>query len=141
MKVRLILTLTIIFWGVTAGTITSQIACAEQRVVAGNDAAQRLSMEEQKKAAYEIFKEILRLSDGPERGKNLPTIKALYRKIIETYPELGLAQESYMRLVILALEEKTPAGNEEAESVYRECLEKYPDARLRKVIENEFNRK
>lgn len=99
---------------------------------------QGMSLAEQKKQAYDIFKQILWLSDGPEREKHLPEIKALYREIIGRYPEIALAQESYLRLVILAKEEGTAAGDAEAERLYREFSVKYPDSKLMKIIENEL---
>jgi len=102
--------------------------------------AQALSLEEQKKAAYEIFKEILLLSDSQEREQNLPRIKSLYREIIEKYPDIGLAQESYLRLIMLAKEQKTPEGEAEAESLYREFLQRYPDSKLQRIVENELRK-
>ena len=106
--------------------------------VGGKDSVQKLSPAEQKEQAYEIFKQILELSDAPERQKNLPQIKKLYREIIDRYPEVGLAQESYLRLVLLAKQERTVSRDKEAEELYREFADKYPDSRLRKVIENEL---
>ena len=100
--------------------------------------AKQLSPAEQKEQAYEIFKQILELTDAPERQENLPQIKKLYRQIIDTYPDVGLAQESYLRLVLLAKEENSPSGDKEAAELYQEFAEKYPDSRLRKVIENEL---
>ena len=109
-----------------------------QKGVGREDSVQKLSPAEQKEQAYEIFKQILELSDAPERQKNLPQIKELYREIIDKYPEVGLAQESYLRLVLLAKQERTVSGDKEAEELYREFADKYPDSRLRKVIENEL---
>ena len=103
-----------------------------------SEPVQKLNADEQKKPAFEILKEILSLSESPDRENNLPRIKALYRKIVEAYPDLVLAQESYMRLVILAKEENTPAGDAEAEQIYQEFLQKYPGSRMQRVIENEL---
>ena len=116
--------------------------CATQTYDTGQkgreDSVQKLSPAEQKEQAYAIFKQILELSDAPERQKNLPQIKKLYREIIDKYPEVGLAQESYLRLVLLAKQERTESGDKEAEELYQEFADKYPDSRLRKVIENEL---
>ncbi len=106
--------------------------------VGREDSVQKLSPAEQKEQAYEIFKQILELSDAAERQKNLPQIKKLYREIIDKYPDVGLAQESYLRLVLLAKQQRTESGDKEAENLYREFADKYPDSRLRKVIENEL---
>ena len=102
---------------------------------------QKLSLEEQRAAAYEIFKEILVLSDSPEHEKNSPQIKSLYRGIIDNYPDIGLAQESYMRLIIMAKKEGTAAGDAEAEALYQEFLQQYPDSKIQRIIENELNSK
>ena len=99
--------------------------------------ASQLSLGEQKEQAYEIFKQILELSDREHRQENLPRIKELYREIINKYPEIGLAQESYLRLIIIAKEEKTASGDAEAEGLYQEFLGKYPDSNLGSVLESE----
>jgi len=116
-------------------------AQSAQKDMTNSGPAQKPNIEEQKKGAYEILKEILALSDSPEREKNIPEMKMLYRKIIDTYPHLALAQESYMRSIILAKEEKTSEGDAEAESLYREFLKKYPGSRLQPIIENELHKK
>ena len=56
--------------------------------------------------------------------KNLSEIKILYRKIINNYPDLALAQESYLRLIILDKDEHSPEGDAEAESLYQEYVTK-----------------
>lgn len=126
--------------GIMAGC-AQKTADLEQESAMGGEPVRGLSIEEQNKAAYDILKQILVLSDSPERQQKLPEIKALYREIIVNYPDIGLAQESYMRLVIMAKEEKTPEGDAEAERVYQEFLQKYPDSRLQRIIESELNRK
>ena len=130
----------IFFWGITT-CYTQKTAEAEQASITSPGPARKMSIEEQKKEAYDILKEILLLSESPEREKKLPEIKVLYRKIINKYPDLGLAQESYMRLVILAREENTPDGDAEAESLYEEFMRKYPGSRLQRIIENELKKK
>jgi hypothetical protein len=117
--------------------------CAGQTVETGREEmreepAVQMSHAEQKEQAYEIFKQILELSDSPDRQANLPQIKQLYREIIDKYPDVGLAQECYLRLVLFAKAEKTAAGNAEAEKLYQEFSQKYPDSKLQKVIENEL---
>ena len=116
--------------------------CAGQSVGTGGKSrevqkASQLSLGEQKEQAYEIFKQILELSDYQHRQENLPRMKELYREIINKYPQIGLAQESYLRLIIIAREEKTASGDAEAERLYQEFLGKYPDSNLRMVLESE----
>ena len=107
------------------------------REVAASDAEPFADFTMSKEQAYEIFKEILELSDSQNRQKNLPQIKGLYREIIDKYPGIGLAQESYLRLIILAKEENTAKGDAEAERLYQEFLGKYPDSNLRRILETE----
>lgn len=99
--------------------------------------ASLLSPGEQEEQAYEILKQILELSGSHSRQKNLSRMKELYREIIEKYPETGVAQESYLRLIIIAKEDNTASGDAEAERIYQEFLGKYPDSNLRMVLENE----
>lgn len=129
----------LIFFGFMAGC-AQKPGVDEQKGLTTTKEVQSLSIEEQKTAAYEIFKEILLLSDSPEREKNLSQIKSLYREIIEKYPDIGLAQESYLRLIMLAKEEKTAEGEAEAESLYREFLQRYPDSKLQRIMENELRK-
>jgi hypothetical protein len=116
--------------------------CAEKTADAGPDAVKPeavslLSPEEQEEKAYEVFREILELSRGESRQANLPQMKELYREIIDTYPESWLAQESYLRLIIMARQDKTAEGDTEAERLYQEYLGKYPDSGLRRILEYE----
>ena len=132
----------VIMFSLLAVVVLMQPGCADKSVGTGEKSMQtretgELSPAEQKEQAYEIFKQILELSDSQDRQKNLPRIKELYREIIDKYPEIGLAQESYLRLIILAKEEDTAAGDAEAERLYQEFLGKYPDSNLRRILENE----
>jgi hypothetical protein len=118
------------------------VGCVEKSADIGERAVEpqqtsRLSPEEQEEEAYVIFNQILELSRGLERQANLPRMKELYRDIIEKYPDSWLAQESYMRLIIIARQKKTPEGDAEAERLYLEFLNKYPDSRLRRILEYE----
>ena len=141
MKIRIILLLIFVFFCGITNCYAQKIAEAEQAGITSPEPARKMSIAEQKKEAYDILKEILLLSDSPEREKKLPEIKVLYRKIINKYPDLGLAQESYMRLVILAREENTPEGDAEAEKLYEKFMQKYPGSRLQRIIENELKKK
>ena len=134
--------MTLIMFSLLAAVLLMLPGCADKSVGTGEKSLQaqetkQLSQVEQKEQAYDIFKQILELSDSMNRRDNLPEIKDLYRKIIAKYPEIGLAQESYLRLIILAKEEDTAAGDVEAESLYQEFLGKYPNSNLRRVLENE----
>ena len=112
----------------------------DQKSIESQEAAPKLTVAEQQNKAYEILEEILQLTDAIDREENIPEIKAGYREIIEKCPDTGLAQESYLRLVLLAREENTPDSNAEAERVYQEFLLKYPDSPLQRIIENELKK-
>ena len=112
----------------------------DQKSIESLEAAPKLTVAEQQNKAYEILEEILQLTDAIDREENIPEIKAGYREIIEKCPDTGLAQESYLRLVLLAREENTPDSNAEAERVYQEFLLKYPDSPLQRIIENELKK-
>jgi hypothetical protein len=122
------------------------VGCAGQSVDQGQDAmppvepVQKLSHAEQKEQAYEVFKQILDLSNSPDRLENLPRIKGLYREIMDKYPDVGLAQECYLRLVILAKQEETESGDKEAEQLYQEFLQKYPESKLKPIIASELKK-
>ena len=138
MKGKNFLGLTVVFmWGVFTGC-AQQPADVGQKSLESPASVQQLTPAEQEKRAYEILEEILQLSDAVYRKENIPQIKALYREIIETCPDTGMAQESFLRLVLLAKENKTAEGNAEAEQVYQEFLQRYPDSRLQRIIENEL---
>ena len=128
-----------VFWVIIAGC-SQKTAEIEQESIERRAPPQQLSIAEQKKEAFDILTEILQLSDGPEREKNLPEIKSLYREIIDKYPDLGLAQESYLRLVIEAKKENTSAGDAEAERLYREFLQKYQGSGMQPLIESELKK-
>jgi hypothetical protein len=114
------------------------IGCAGQTVEKRQEPVQQLSRAEQKEQAYEIFEQILNLSNTPGVEKDVPRIKELYREIIDKYPDIGLAQESYLRLILLAKDENTAAGDKEAEGLYQEFLQKYPNSRVRPIMEKEL---
>ena len=136
-----------IMWGFFLLVLLGMMAgCApksadmDQKSIESQEAAPKLTVAEQQNKAYEILEEILQLTDAIDREENIPEIKAGYREIIEKCPDTGLAQESYLRLVLLAREENTPDSNAEAERVYQEFLLKYPDSPLQRIIENELKK-
>ena len=122
------------------GGCAQKSADMEQKSIERLEPAPKLTVAEQQKKAYEILEEIRQLTDTIDREENIPEIKAGYREIIEKCPDTALAQESYLRLVLLAREENTPDSNAEAERVYQEFLLKYPDSPLQRIIENELKK-
>lgn len=140
MKGKVLAGLTLVLLlGIVAGC-AQKPAEMRQKSLESPAPVQQLTLAEQDTRAYEILEEILQLTDTFYRQENIPQIKVLYREIIETCPDTGVAQESFLRLVLLAKEEKTAAGDAEATQLYREFLERYPDSRLRPIIETELAR-
>jgi tetratricopeptide (TPR) repeat protein len=89
---------------------------------------------EEEKKAYEIFEQILNLTETSDIQTVLPQIEELYLKIIKEYPDLALAQESYWRLISLYVEKTIPPDYEKAENSYKEFLEKYPESPIKYLI-------
>jgi TolA-binding protein len=95
---------------------------------------------EREAKAFEIFDQILTLTETPDTKDVLPQIETLYLKIIKEYPDTALAQESYWRLIMLYVEKSTPPEYEKAENLYREFLKKYPDSVMDNPIENTLSK-
>jgi TolA-binding protein len=90
--------------------------------------------------AYEIFDEILTLTETSDMKAVLPQIETLYLKIIKEYPDTALAQESYWRLISLNVEKSTPPEYEKAENLYQEFLKKYPGSVIKNLIEDTLSK-
>lgn len=90
--------------------------------------------------AYEIFDEILTLTETPDIKAVLPHIETLYLKIIKEYPDTALAQESYWRLISLYVDKSTPPEYEKAENLYQEFLKKYPGSVIKNLIEDTLSK-
>jgi tetratricopeptide (TPR) repeat protein len=97
---------------------------------------QPLSKEEQEKRALEAFNAILEITEKGPRHEILPELEKAYLEIINNYPEAPLAQESYLRLLLIYTKEFVPPKTEEAEKLYREFQMRYPDSPFKKEIEN-----
>jgi tetratricopeptide (TPR) repeat protein len=90
--------------------------------------------------AYELFNEILTLTDTPDIKAVLPQMEALYLEIIRGYPDTALAQESCWRLISLYVEKYTPPEYEKAETLYTEFLKKYPVSAIKDLIDDTLSR-
>lgn len=87
---------------------------------------EKLPPPEQDLRAQKVFEEILEMTLEEERSDVLPKMEVAYLKIINEYPDSSFAEESYMRLIILNLNDYIPPRIEEAERLYQEFLRKYP---------------
>lgn len=95
-----------------------------------------LSREEQEKKALEAFNKILELTETGSREEILPRLENAYLDIINNYPEAPLAQESYWRLIIIYTRDYNPPKTEEAEKIFKEFIQTYPDSPFKKDIED-----
>lgn len=109
-----------------------------ETVVEGPPAYKPSSMpvEEQNKKAFEVFNQMLELTAENPRETVLPKIEEGYAKIIAEYPDSYLAEESFMRLIMINFEEYPTARVERAEELYREYFKRYPKPRLDVAINN-----
>ena len=101
---------------------------------------QKLSPDDREAKAYELFNEILILTETPDTNAVLPQMEALYLRIIREYPDTALAQESYWRLISLYVEKNTPPEYEKAETCYHEFLKKYPGSVIKNLIEDTLSK-
>lgn len=102
--------------------------------------SQKLSAEEQDRLSFEVFEEILNLTSDKPRAEILPQMLEAYRKIASLYPDAHLAQESYLQMVNIYLNDFTPPKTDMAEDAYREYMKLYADSPFRAVIEDKLVR-
>jgi tetratricopeptide (TPR) repeat protein len=88
-----------------------------------------------------IFADILDLvGSTDERQSILPKIEELYTKIINKYPDVPLAQESYSQLIGINLKDYNPPKTDKAMMLYKEFIGKYPESTLRAYAENKLGK-
>lgn len=103
-------------------------------------AEKKMSTDEQEAHAEEIFASILEMTADVDRVDALPDMERAYREIIDSYPDSGLAQESFMRLINIQINDYEPPRLMEADALYREFIEKYPDSPIRTSIDDNIMR-
>lgn len=99
-----------------------------------------LSKEEQSKKALEVFNKILDISQIEERSAAVNKMTAMYRQIIDEYPDAPLAQESYWRLIEMNLRDFSPPRMKESMNLYDEFLARYKESPILNAIETTFER-
>ena len=95
-----------------------------------------LSREEQNKEALKAFEKILQISESTDRSNVLPQLEAAYFDIIKRFPEAYLTQESYWRIMLIYLTDYNPPAFVKAEALREEFLKKYPESKLRDLIDS-----
>ena len=101
---------------------------------------EKLSPADREAKAYELFDEILTLTETPDIQTVLPQIETLYFKIIREYPDTALAQESCWRLISIYVDRSIPPEYEKAETLYFEFLKKYPESVIKNMIEDTLSK-
>ncbi len=82
--------------------------------------------------AFEKFNEILKVSrSSKNRTEVRPKLEDLYTQLIEDFPEVPLAQESYWKLIEIYVNEYSPTAYEKAEEIYSKFQENYPQSAAR----------
>lgn len=98
------------------------------------NAVKKSRMKEREAKAYEIFEEILILTETSGDKDVFKDIENLYLKIISEYSDTALAQECYWRLIMHYVEKRTPPMFENAENLHAEFLKKYPGSVINTLI-------
>lgn len=90
----------------------------------------------EQRETLDIFEQILEIYENAE-NKQAAAQKAevLYARIIYEYPDTPLAQESYWKLITVAVRDYSPPDYRKAETYYSEFIKKYPDSVLKNAVE------
>lgn len=95
-----------------------------------------LPKEEQEKKAFEVFNQIFKMTEFSKRSEILDEMIEKYFVIMYNYPDTGLAQESYWRVLEMYLKDFKPPKKDEALILFKEFDNKYPESPLKNIIEN-----
>jgi hypothetical protein len=68
----------------------------------------------------------------------LPRIEEIYERIIRDFPDTPLAQESYVKLITIYLEEYEPPAYGKASHAYNEFSKNYPRSFLHDLIRDKL---
>ncbi|MDA8168752.1 MAG: hypothetical protein M0Z59_03520 [Nitrospiraceae bacterium] len=100
----------------------------------------RLPKAEQEKLAFKAFNNILNLTVDKPRQQILPDLEKAYHDIINNYPDTYIAQESYLHLIEMDLDDFNPRRIDDAMHLYREYEQRYPDFKFGAVIQDKLAR-
>ncbi len=94
-----------------------------------------MSKAEQEKGAFERFQKLYEDTKNRDRAEAIPLIVDAYEGIIRDFPDAGLAQEAYLKLVMINLEDNNPPDTAAAEEYFRRMVERYPGSVLLNAAE------
>ena len=123
-----------IFSVLLAACTTTGVKPPEKKEVKPPDKEPAYTKEERE--SLDIFTQILDIYESAEsKQAAAQEAEVLYTRIITEYPGTPLAQESYWKLVTVALRDYSPPDFERAEAYYNEFLAKYPNSVLKNAVE------
>lgn len=93
-----------------------------------------LSKEEQEKKAFQLFEEILNVVQDSAGEESFAKVEKLYLEIINTCPDIGLAQESSWRLFSKYFDQGSPEGKAKAKELYASFIKRYPNSVFREPM-------
>ena len=95
-----------------------------------------ISPEEREKKAFLKFNEILiARRSAKDRKSALPRMEKLYIELINEYPDVPVAQESYWKLIEIYVKDYSPPLYDKAEALYGKFLKKYSHSGLRELVD------
>lgn len=111
-------------------------SCAAPPKKAEIEEPAKLSVQVQDEMAMVEYEKILDIIIEQGKRNALPQLEESYKNLIASYPDAQFAQESYLRLILMSLNDYIPPRVEQAEQYYEEFVEKYPGSRMKLVLED-----
>lgn len=95
-----------------------------------------ISPEEREKKAFLKLNEILIAKrSAKDRKSALPRMEELYFELINEFPDVPVAQESYWKLIDIYVKDYSPPLYDKAEALYEKFLKEYPRSGLRELVD------
>ncbi len=94
----------------------------------------RTTLEREKKA-FEKFNEILLVKrSSRDRKAVLPQMEKLYMQLIDEFPDVPVAQESYWKLMEIYVKDYSPPLYDKAEKLYSRFTKNHPESGLKWLV-------
>lgn len=94
----------------------------------------RATLEREKKA-FDKFNEILVVKrSSRDRKAVLPQMEKLYMQLIDEFPDVPVAQESYWKLIEIYVKDYSPPLYDKAEKLYSRFTKNYPESGLKWLV-------
>ncbi|OGW36279.1 MAG: hypothetical protein A2Y97_07540 [Nitrospirae bacterium RBG_13_39_12] len=135
-KINIYIILFIFAFSACTGSFVTATSNETEEGMPAKEARKKPAISDREAKAYELFEEILDLTETQDIQTVLPQIEILYINIIREYPDTAIAQECYWRLISLYVKNNVPPEYEKAEALYSEFLKKYPRSVITTLIED-----